>query len=620
MARILVVDDSVENLSLIELFLRDTEFEVVTAGGGREALERAEKERFELILLDVVMPGIDGFEVCRRLKNDPRTAFVPVIFLTGRLADESEKVAAYQLGAVDYIQKPVNREELVARIRVMLHLEQARSRLDRENALLRTRVEQLGRNLDESTKEIADLQSLREAFSSGGDPGVLVLDAARRVKSGDAGAADLVGSLVPGTALSDVGHVAARIARLVEDGAQVGEVTMPGEGSVARTIRVMIRVSPQGGDTTVLLRDVTEIAAAEKRVRDREISDRVLADDGDEFRSYSMTEFIGGSEGVARLSNAVDRLRQSRSTVMVHGESGTGKELVARALHFDGINRNAPFIPLHCGAIAPELVESELFGHEKGAFTGAQQSRDGLFRAADGGTIFLDEIAEMSMAVQIKLLRVLQRGEIRPVGANQPRIVDVRIIAATNQDLAQLVREEKFREDLFYRLNVVQLQLPPLRERVDDLPALVEHFLGLGNLRHGRKDRPVRGVSRGAMEYLLAYPWPGNVRELEHTVEGAFALGCGEVLQEEDLPQHIVLGRPALEPHEPVEPGVAEPVVAVIEDDDRDMPDFRDLRRKSERQAIMQALHRTRGDKIAAASVLGMSRSTFYRRLKDYGL
>jgi len=381
----------------------------------------------------------------------------------------------------------------------------------------------------------------------------------------------------------------------------------------------------------LLVRDATAVERAERCVRDRGVAHHAAPDAVADFAPYAMTEFIGRASSVLALNDAVDRLRQSRSTVLVRGETGTGKELVARALHFDGNNRSAPFIPLHCGAIAPELVESGLFGHEKGAFTGAQQSRDGLFRAADGGTIFLDEIAEMSLAVQVKLLRVLQRGEIRPVGSNQLHIVDVRIIAATNRDLGEMVRLGRFREDLFYRLQVVQLDLPPLRERIDDLPLLLEHFLRRANVRHGRQ-QPVTGVSRGALERLLAYAWPGNVRELEHVVEGAFALGCGQVLQEENLPEHIVLGRSSHEarasPRSPRLPRAVRSVpmlpvadVAAVDAAAEDeVPDFQELRRTAERQAILQALRQTQGDKVAAAGLLGMSRSTFYRRLQAYRL
>jgi two-component system response regulator HydG len=612
MARILVVDDSAQNLSLIELYLRGTEFDVVTASTGHQALELCREQSFDLILLDVVMPDLDGLEACRRLKNDPRTAFVPVIFLTGRIGDESDKLAAYQLGAVDYIQKPINRDELVARIRVMLRLEEVRSRLDRENAALRRQLEAMGQVLASSADLLQQLQVLRREHAALRDPVVLLLDAERRVVAADASAAALLGELAIGRPLAECGHAAARLARLVQDGARAVDLVLPGEGDASRVAQVHVHAA-SGGAAIVLLHDVTAVRAVERRIADREPYVTPAVTQSGAEPDYAMTGFVGRAPSIVELAARVARLRQTRSTVLIHGESGTGKEIVARALHFDGAHRNAPFIPLHCGAIAPELVESELFGHERGAFTGAQQSREGLFRAADGGTIFLDEIAETSPSVQVKLLRVLQRGEIRPVGSSQPLIVDVRILAATNRDLRQMVREGRFREDLYYRLEVVTLHLPPLRDRIEDLPRLIEHFLQLGNRRHERTADPVRSVSRAAMERLLAYPWPGNVRELENVIERAFALGTGDVLQIEDLPEHVVRGTPGLVAV-PMLVG-DEPAPAVTS-----LAELRSQREAAERRAILRALQELAGDKVAAAQQLGMSRSTFYRRLKELGL
>jgi two-component system response regulator HydG len=611
MPRILVVDDAARNLAVIEAYLRGTEFEVVTASDGHAAIDACMRQSFELILLDVAMPGIDGFEVCRRLKNDPRTAFVPVIFLTARLIDESEKLAAYRLGAVDYIQKPVDREELTARIRVMLRLEDARSRLDRENAALRRQLDETQQALGAASESLHDLQRLRQEWARAHDEGLLVVDAGLRVVAADDVLSQWLGELPVGSPLGGSDVTAARLARLLENGARAAELAT-GNGTV---LQVRAHTLPDGRHV-VVLQDVTGVRAAERAVQAREAVPPVAPELArPRVGGYAITDFVGRSPAVLELCERVAMLRQTRTTVLIHGETGTGKELVARALHFDGQNRSAPFIPLHCGAIAPELVESELFGHEKGAFTGAQQARDGLFRAADGGTIFLDEIAETSPSVQVKLLRVLQRGEIRPVGASQPRIVDVRILAATNSDLAQLVRQGRFREDLYYRLEVVTLHLPPLRERLADLPLLVEHFLAAGNRRHGRRDRPVRGVSRAAMERLLAYPWPGNVRELESVIEHAFALGVGDVLQEEDLAPNVLRGTPALARL----PSVLAPAASVAAAD-AGGGDFRSQREAAERQAILQALRDSGGDKVAAAERLRLPRSTFYRRLRELGL
>jgi len=618
MARILVVDDTPQNLRLIELYLRGTEFEVVSVASGHDAIEQSMQRSFDLILLDVVMPGIDGFEVCRRLKNDPLTAFIPVIFLTGRMSDESDKLAAYQLGAVDYIQKPVDREELVARIRVMLRLEDARSRLDRENVALRTELMRTQQRMSEMEAAFEDLQKLSLEQSGARAPELLTIGADQSIRSFDVDATDLLGDLAVGCLLPDCSPAAAALARVVEQGQSSATLDVVDVHGDPRELVVGVRPMANG-DVLLMLQDVTGLRTVERRIADRTLlEDEARRERPPVESDYRMTDFIGTSPSVAKVSDRVGSLRQKRSTVLIYGESGTGKELVARALHFDGRHRNAPFIPLHCGAIAPELIESELFGHEKGSFTGAHTGHEGLFRAADGGTIFLDEIAETSPSVQVKLLRVLQRGEIRPVGANQPRIVDVRIIAATNRDLLELVQEGKFREDLYYRLEVVTLELPPLRERMGDLRMLAEHFLEAGNRKHDRTDRPVRGFSKGAMDRMMAYSWPGNVRELENVIEGAFALDVGEILHEEDLPDRIRSGAPALRPR-PVQRAGQELRVPQVR-----MPtpinDIRGHRDAAEREAIESALRETEGDKVAAAQRLGMARSTFYRRVKELGI
>ncbi len=624
MPRILGVDDSAQNRTLIELYLQGTEFEVVTASSGHEALELCRRQEFDLILLDVMMPQLDGFEVCRRLKNDPRTAFVPVIFLTGRLGDESDRAAAYQLGAVDYIQKPVDRDELLARIRVMRRLEDARSRLDRENATLRRELVATQQDLAAAMQRLDGMLELRRELVAAASDALLLLDAGLTIAAADAAAEQLLGALPRGATLLSCGHGAARLAGLLRDGASSADLLLPQGERQARTLRVRVHAL-QDGCKAVVLQDVTGILAAERNLRDREIAAPPAPPRRQHQAEYAITDFVGAAPSVQELAEKVGRLRNNRSTVLIYGESGAGKELVARALHFDGRARSAPFIPMHCGAIAPELVESELFGHEKGSFTGAQQAREGLFEAADGGSIFLDEIAEMSLDIQVKLLRVLQRGEIRPVGASQPRLVDVRILAATNRDLLDMVRAGTFREDLYYRLEVVTLHVPPLRERMQDLPGLVEHFVRLANRRHDRLDRPVRGVSQAAMQRLLGYPWPGNVRELENVIEGAFALGVGEVLQEEDLPRKVVLGQPELVPRPVQQPRGGRTAPARVEvpaaaAEEVGAADLRTLRLQAEREAFVRALADCAGDKLAAAQHLGLSRSTFYRRLKDLDL
>jgi two-component system response regulator HydG len=285
-----------------------------------------------------------------------------------------------------------------------------------------------------------------------------------------------------------------------------------------------------------------------------------------------------------------------KSTVLLSGESGVGKELIAEAIHHQSPRRPKPLVKLNCGALPEGLIESELFGHEKGAFTGAIQQRKGRFELADGGTMFLDEISEMPPVTQVKLLRVLQEGEFERVGGTQTLKVDVRIIAATNRNLEDEVSEGRFRTDLFYRLNVIHMVIPPLRDRVEDIPLLALHFLDKFCLEN---DRPFMGFSPEAMRALKSYAWPGNVRELQNVVERAVALCASNMVEVEDLPDEI-------RRHSPADDKIVLPVGSSMEE--------------IERQAIVQTLKKTGGDKELTARLLGIGLATLYRRLKEMEL
>src|SRR5438094_2898800 len=311
----------------------------------------------------------------------------------------------------------------------------------------------------------------------------------------------------------------------------------------------------------------------------------------------AVSELVGSSASMAKVKDIIGKVAVTDSPVLIEGESGTGKELVAAAIHRLSSRAKRSFIPVNCSAIPQDLLESEFFGHVRGAFSGAVADALGLFRGADEGTIFLDEIAELSPALQVKLLRVLQEMQVRPVGSTKAFPVDVRVIAATNRDLERAMTEGSFRQDLFYRLNVVRIMLPPLRERRDDIPALVNHFLRRFNKRF---HRDVRGMAPDALATLSAYSFPGNVRELENLIERAYAMGAREQITLADLP---TLGRTPL-------------VAPTATANSQTVPTLAEV----ERELILRALAVFKDDKEAAAKTLGISRRTIYRRLKEYGV
>jgi two-component system response regulator HydG len=317
-------------------------------------------------------------------------------------------------------------------------------------------------------------------------------------------------------------------------------------------------------------------------------------------RIYS-DEYQGGYAGLSGASarmqkvyHVIAKIAQTRDPVLILGESGTGKELVARAIHGKGPWRDRPFVPIDCGALTPTLIESEMFGHVRGAFTGATHGRQGLLAAAGEGTVFLDEIVELPVELQPKLLRVLQEREIKPLGSNQRIPVKARIIAATNQDLEAAIKRGTFRKELFFRLNVVSIKLPPLRERREDIPGLVRFFLA----KHKASLVSITGVSEEVMARLMSYDWPGNVRELENCIQRALALGSAPQIRVVDLPSNLLyfVGQP---PRDPA-------ALATL--------------RELEQRHILQALEATKGDRLRAARLLGIGKTTIYRKLKEYGL
>jgi DNA-binding NtrC family response regulator len=331
-----------------------------------------------------------------------------------------------------------------------------------------------------------------------------------------------------------------------------------------------------------------------------------------------MGDLVGQTPEMEKLYRILSKVAFSTHPVLILGESGTGKEMVARSIHNNGPNAAKPFIPVDCGALVPTLIESELFGHVKGAFTGAHRAKDGLLAAADGGTVFLDEVGELPLDLQAKLLRALQEKEVRPVGATHAVPISARVLAATNRDLALMVEQGKFRKDLYFRLNVVNLRIPPLRDRRGDIPGLALHFLE----RMERESGVERSFSDDAMRVMMEYDWPGNVRELENAIERACALSSGPVLHMGDMPtqlqdfrMHQVQTNTVPEIDEAELDGVLSgaagegtrrtKIVSIAE---------------MEKEAILGTISQLKGDKLMAARLLGIGKTTLYRKLKEYGI
>jgi len=446
--KILVVDDEASHRTMLNAVLTSEGYQISEADDGKAAIEAAEGEFYDLILMDVRMTELDGIEAMQEIKKI--SPAIPMIIMTAYGSVETA-VDALKSGAYDYLTKPLDIEEL----KILIHKALDHYRLREENIVLRERL-----------------------------------------------------------------------------------------------------------------------------------ADR-----------FDFSRIIGKSKAMKDLFETLAMVAPSDATVLLYGESGTGKEIVANALHENSPRARRPFIKVSCAALPETLLESELFGHERGAFTGAIGRKEGRFQLANGGTIFLDEVSEMSPTTQVKLLRVLQEREFEPLGSTKTIRVDIRIIAATNKNLEEEVKEGNFREDLFYRLNVVPIELPPLRKRKEDVPLLAKHFL---NIYSEKAQTPIKGFLPKTMDLMIRYDWPGSIRELENAIERAVLLCHGEYIAPQDLP-HAVQGAE----------GEALPTVAV--------PSGMTLK-EVEREVIVQTLEDTDGNRTQTARILGISRKTLQNKLKEYGI
>ena len=593
---VLVVDDERPTRILMERELPQSGCKVVAVPSGEEALEVLSRQEFDVVLLDLKMPGLGGVETLRRLRSSGVTA--EVVVLTGH-PDVDTAIEAMKLGAYDYLTKPFKLSEVEAVLRRAAEKRQ----LQEENTALRRMV---GRRF------IID-QRGRRILSERHPIEVLVVDDERPTRI-------LMERELPQSGCKVVavpsGEEALEVLSRQEFDVVLLDLKMPGLGGVETlrrlrssgvTAEVVVLTGHPDVDTAIEAMKLgaydyltkpfklSEVEAVLRRAAEK----RQLQEENTALRRMvgrrdDGSVILGESQAMRFLLEMVQRVAGSSAPVLISGETGTGKGLIARTLHQASPRGDQPFLVINCSAFQDQLLESELFGHEKGAFTGAASAKAGLFEVAHRGTVFLDEVAEMSPAMQAKLLQVLDTGELRRVGGTKERRVDTRIFAATNKDLHEEVRAGRFREDLFFRLNVVSLAVPPLRDRKEDIPPLVEHFFRQFRLPGQQK----KSVSPEVMRLLMQYAWPGNVRELANTIERLVLLAPGTIIVPEDLPSNI---RPTLDL--PSEEGDAPLPLAEVE-----------------RISIIRTLKYTQGKKAPAARLLGIDVKTLTHKIERYNI
>lgn len=588
---ILVVDDEESLRETFHFFLtREGYGPVLTCGEYDQALTIITTEKIDLIISDIVLDNSSGIELLKYTRQN--NIECPFIIITG-FPDVDTAAESLRFGAFDYIVKPVDKEALLRSVRLALqqrHLELKRGQAEQERERYRV--------------------FLDAVFKSAGDGIVIIDDQQNIVKTNEAAQA-LFDELLPGLGVgshlgseladSEIASLRNDLLLVLRTKKEVKEHRVECRTPDNKLKVLSICASP-------LLMDGTRLSGAVVVIRDMSLPPGLPSHYRTQFH-----RFIGGSGAMQTLYTLIENVGRVDATVLITGESGTGKELAAEALYQESARSSRPLIKVDCTAIPENLLESELFGHKKGSFTGADKDRKGLLAQADGGTLFLDEIGEISAMTQLRLLRFLQERTFYPVGSDLPIVVDTRIITATNVDLKEKVQEGSFREDLYFRLKVIDLTIPPLRNRMDDIALLVDHFIKKYS-RTMAKD--IYGISDNALSLLNSYHWPGNVRELEHLIERAIVLCQGNTITTGDLPQDLTqqdypvidqIGEPQLAEAEP-EISKGDQLIAIGD------------QLGAEGARILEMLERCGGNKAKAARLLGIDRSTLYRKIRELDL
>ena len=568
---ILIVDDTPENLSVLRKLLTDKGYQVRPALNGEVALKAVQSQSPDLILLDIMMPGMDGYEVCKVLKSAEDTAAIPVIFISA-LTEVEGILKAFQAGGVDYITKPFRPEEVLARVQTHLALQNA---------------------IQEKEAAHTMLQAIMDSI----DNAIITVDAQRRVINVNKPLESICGD-VPGDnrtfeqrLMDGSGPCAETLERIFSEHQPVKEYRVECSCGNNRGKTLVLNATPLANENdeldgaVLVIRDISRLAELEKSL----------------LGKHSYHNIIGKSENMQKIYTLLEHTADLDLNVLIYGESGTGKELIAEAVHHASSRAANPLIKVNCAALSESLLESELFGHVSGAFTGAVKDRIGRCQAAEGGTLFLDEIGDISASFQAKLLRFLEQKEFERIGESKTMKADVRVVAATNHDLQEKVRNGEFREDLYYRLKSLLVKLPPLRERTDDIPLLISHFLE--DFRSAM-NKNIDSLAEDVTELFLHYPWPGNIRELRSTLHYGCALCPGDVIEREHLPPEFLASASA----RTLETAAGDHVGRAPDEP------------QSEKDKILAVLDKTDWNKAKSARLLGVSRATLYSKLLKYNI
>jgi PAS domain S-box-containing protein len=564
-SNILIVDDRPENLKILTHILTKQGYIVHPTINGQIALKTVQKNLPDLILLDIIMPGMNGQEVCQHLKADEKTCDIPVIFLTA-LSETEDKLKCFEAGGVDYITKPFHPEEVVARVKTHLSIRYLHQQLQQENKRFRGLADAMfeGIVIHKQGRIIEVNQEITRMFGY------------RREELIDRRVSDLMSSYAREIGLA-----------WLEAETKTPDATEGQRKDGTRfPVEIQTKTIPwQGQEVSVAsMRDISWRNMLEQENR----ALQVTFTDHDTFG-----EMVGKSQVMQQVYRCLARAAASQANVILYGETGTGKELAARTIFQLSEQHTREFVSVNCGAIQENLFEPQFFGYRKGAFTGADRDTPGYFDQAQEGTLFLDEIGELTLSMQVKLLRVLNDNTYTPVGATTSRSADVRIIAATNRELRQLIHVGKIREDFFHRIHVIALEIPPLRQHKEDIPLLIEHFLK----QYTSPGAPLPTIPTKILDRFYAYDWPGNVRELFN-----------------ELRRYLTTGEIELAGHSPT--------------DQSEMSDFPFLQdglplneavEAFEEFYITRVLQQHQRQKSQAAKALGVDRKTLYNKLKKYG-